>query len=287
MADSPSRRRKVIGSLLAIVPVVVALAGWLDNSSARYAEAALTRSLVTFAIARTLDGAISVAQGTQVAVEPGGVGVNFALGQALDPINDLVERFSAAMLVATSSLALQGVLLDMARWWVANLALGIAAVLALVAIWRPAWVGATGSRAGIRALAIVVFVRFAVPVFVLGSNLMFETFLATDQQAANDALTVTRTEIEVIAEQGDAAATPAPSPSPSLTERLGALVDESLQALDMRERMQRLTDSVSNAVEHIVHLIVIFALQAIILPLVFLWLFAEALKKIAARAAQL
>jgi predicted membrane channel-forming protein YqfA (hemolysin III family) len=285
MADSPSRRRKVIGSLFAIVPVVVAFAGWLDNSSGRYAEAALARSLVTFAIARTLDGAISVAQGTEVAVEPGGVGVNFALGQALDPINDLVERFSAAMLIATSSLALQGVLLEMARWWVANLALLIAAVLALVAIWRPAWLGATGSRAAIRVLSIVVFVRFAVCVFVLGSNLIFETFLATDQQAANDALTVTRTEIEVIAEQSDSAATPAPEPS--LTERLGDLVDESLQALDMRERMQRLSDSVSNAVEHIVRLIVIFALQAIILPLVFLWLFAEALKKIASRAAQL
>ena len=74
MADSPSRRRKIIGSLFAIVPVVVALAGWLDNASGRYAEAALTRSLVTFAIARTLDGAISVAQGTEVEVEPGGVG---------------------------------------------------------------------------------------------------------------------------------------------------------------------------------------------------------------------
>jgi len=51
--------------------------------------------------------------------------------------------------------------------------------------------------------------------------------------------------------------------------------------------MQRLSDSVSNAVEHIVRLIVIFALQSIILPLVFLWLFAEALKKIASRATQL
>jgi hypothetical protein len=285
MADTPSRRRRVVGSLLAIVPVVVALAGWLDNSSSRYAEAALSRSLVTFAIARTLDGAISVAQGTEVAVEPGGVGVNFALGQALDPINDLVERFSAAMLVATSSLALQGVLLEMARWWVANLALLIAAALALVTIWRPAWVGTTGSRAAIRVLSIVVFMRFAVCVFVLGTNLIFETFLATDQQAANDALTVTRTEIEDIAEQTDSAVTPAPEPS--LTERLGNLVDESLQALDMRERMQRLSDSVSNAVEHIVRLIVIFALQSIILPLVFLWLFAEALKKIASRATQL
>jgi len=285
MADSPSRRRKVIGSLFAIVPVVVALAGWLDNASGRYAEAALTRSLVTFAIARTLDGAISVAQGTEVAVEPGGVGVNFALGQALDPINDLVERFSAAMLVATSSLALQGVLLEMARWWVANLALLIAAALALVTIWRPASVGATGSRAAIRVLSIVVFVRFAVCVFVLGTNLIFETFLATDQQAANDALTVTSTEIEDIAEQTDSAVTPAPEAS--LTERLGNLVDESLRALDMRESMQRLSDSVSNAVEHIVRLIVIFALQSIILPLVFLWLFAEALKKIASRATQL
>ena len=72
---------------------------------------------MTFAIARTLDGVISVAQGTEVAVEPGGVGVNFALGQALDPINDLVERFSAAMLVATSSLALQNVLLRISEWW--------------------------------------------------------------------------------------------------------------------------------------------------------------------------
>ena len=36
-----------------------------------------------------------------------------------------------------------------------------------------------------------------------------------------------------------------------------------------------------------VDLIVIFALQAIILPLVFLWLFAEALKKIAARTTHL
>ena len=51
--------------------------------------------------------------------------------------------------------------------------------------------------------------------------------------------------------------------------------------------MRRLAESVSGAVEHMVHLIVIFALQSIILPLVFLWLFAEALKKIAARATHL
>lgn len=284
MAETPTRRSKVIGTVLAIVPVIVALTGVLDAPSQRSAEAALARSLVTFAIARTLDAAISVAQGTEVAVEPGGVGVNFAPGQALDPINDLVERFSAAMLVATSSLALQGVLLEMARWWAANLALVIAAALALIAIWRPTWLGQFGTRAAIRVLSIVVFVRFAVPVFVLGSSLVFQTFLAADQRAANDALTATGTEIEALARESTAAA---PTPAPSLTERLANLLDDSLQVLDVRERMRRVADSVSGAVENMVHLIVIFALESIILPLVFVWLFAEALKKVAARATHL
>lgn len=268
-----------------MIAVAAALTGALDTASRGVADAALARSLVTFAIARTLDSAISVAQGTEVAVEPGGVGVNFAPGQALDPINDLVERFSAAMLVATSSLALQGVLLDMVRWWAANLVLVLAAALALVAIWRPSWLGSFGTRAAIRVLSIVVFVRFAVPVFVLGSNLVFQTFLAADQQAANDALTVTGAQVEALAEASEG--TEAPASEQSLTQRLEGFIDDSLQALDARERMRRLADSVSGAVEHMVHLIVIFALQSIILPLVFLWLFAEALKKIAARSTQL
>lgn len=285
MADPPTRRSRILGTLLCAIAVVVALTGVLDRSSRDVADAALARSLVTFALARTLDSAISVAQGTEVAVEPGGVGVNFAPGQALDPINDLVERFSAAMLVATSSLALQGVLLDMARWWAANLVLVLAAALALVAIWRPSWLGSLGRRAAIRALSIVVFVRFGVPVFVLGSNLVFQTFLAADQQAANDALTVTGAQVEALAEAS--AGTEVPAGEPSLAERLEGFIDDSLQALDARERMRRLADSVSGAVEHMVHLIVIFALQSIILPLVFLWLFAEALKKIAARSTQL
>ena len=285
MADSPSRRSKILATILCVAPVALALTGALDMLSRDVADAALARSLVTFAIARTLDSAISVVQGTEVAVEPGGVGVNFAPGQALDPINDLVERFSAAMLVATSSLALQGVLLDMASWWAANLVLVLAAALALLAIWRPSWLGPLGTRAAVRALSIVVFVRFAVPVFVLASNLVFQTFLAADQQAASDALTVTGTEVEALAEVSEAAATPAGERS--LTERVEDFIDDSLQALDARERMRRLAESVSGAVEHMVHLIVIFALQSIILPLVFLWLFAEALKKIAARAAHL
>ena len=66
-------------------------------------EQAFSRALIGYAIARGLNGAISVAQGTEVAVQPAGIGLNFAPGEILDPINDLVERFSWIMMLAASS----------------------------------------------------------------------------------------------------------------------------------------------------------------------------------------
>jgi hypothetical protein len=281
---APIYRLKLAGTIFAVVAVAVALTRLLDDPGERYAEAAFARSLVTFAIARTLDGAISVAQGTEVAVEPGGVGVNFALGQILDPINDLVERFSVAMLVATSSLGLQNILLRMSTWWGTNLALALTAAFCLFAVWKPEWLGGIRASAAIRVLSVVVFVRFAVPVFVIASNLVFDIFLASEQQLANEALTTTSAEIEELAEEG---APPPSAEDPTLSERLESLVDGSLRALDVTGRMERLSQRVSDAVEHIINLIVIFALQSIILPLVFLWLFAESLKKATARAARL
>jgi hypothetical protein len=275
----PSNRWKF--TVLAAVAAGVALSGILDVPSRNYAEAALARSLVTFALARTLDSVISVAQGTEVAVEPAGVGVNFALGEALDPINDLIERFSAAMLVATSSLGLQGVLLRMSEWWVMDLTLVLAAAFAIAAVWRPRLVLVSRGTA-IRLFTIAVFVRFAVPVFVIGTNLVFDAFLAAEHQAANESLLTTTEEIENLTEQ----AAPPPD-NRSLTERFEGWVDGSVRALDVGARMQSLSDRVSNAVEQIVNLLVIFLLQTILLPLAFLWLFAEGLKKIAALAARL
>jgi hypothetical protein len=278
--SEPSSRWKL--TVLALVATAIALTGVLDVPSRDYAEAAFARSLVTFALARTLDSVISVAQGTEVAVEPAGVGVNFALGQALDPINDLIERFSAAMLVATSSLGLQGVLLRMSAWWVTDLALVLAAAFAIVAVWWPRSSFPASRRSAARVLAIAVFVRFAVPVFVIGTNLVFDAFLAAEHQAANEALMTTTEEIEELTEQSAP-----PAESRSLTERLEGFVDDSMRALDVRARMQSLSDRVSNAVEQIVNLIVIFGLETILLPLAFLWLFAEGLKRIASLAARL
>lgn len=268
---------------MAVLAVVTVLSGLIDDTSRRYASEAFTRALVTFAVVRTLNGVISVAQGTEVAIEPGGVGVNFSVGQVLDPINDLVERFSAVMLVATTSLGLQNVLLRMTMWWGTSLALVLVAASALVVLW---WRKLDDSRLRpvvMQLLLLTVFLRFAVPILVIGSNLVFDTFLAAEQAAATEALEATRTDIEQINE--NVATSASNTENQSVIERLGSMLDSSLESMNISDRLTRLRDRVSNASEHIINLIVIFVLQTIILPLVFLWMFIELLKMLAARAA--
>lgn len=276
------QRRRILVSLLALALVALAFSGWVDRLGDENAETAFKRALVTFAVARTLNGVISVAQGTEVAVEPAGVGVNFTVGQILDPINDLVEQFSAVMLVAATSLGLQNVLLGMTGWWGVTATLVAVAAVALVVVWWPGERLRRWEPVVLRLLLVMFFLRFAMPLLVIGTSLVFDTFLAAEQQAATLALESTSEQIEELNQE---ASPPTPADD-SLLGRLGAMLDESIESMNVRERLENLRDRVSNASEHIVNLIVIFVLQTILLPLAFLWLLVEGLKALAGRAAR-
>jgi hypothetical protein len=275
-------QRKVLWTVFALAVVATAFSGRVDNIGRFYAQETLTRALVTFAIARTLNGVISTAQGTELSLEPGGVGVNFSIGEVLDPINDLIERFSTVMLVATTSLGLQNVLLSITAWWGINVLLAIAATLTLLMLWIPraGWPSATVAR---RWLLIISIVRFAVPVLMITSSLVFDTFLADEHAAATVALESTGEEIE---EFNAETASPV-AEDPSIIDQLGTFIGDSLRALNARERLEQLRSQVSDAAEHVIDLIVIFVFQTIVLPLVFLWFLAELAKSVIARTAKL
>ena len=279
-----TRRRKITWTLLAVAAAALALSGFADGLSDDYADEAFKRALVTFAIARTLNGVISVAQGTEVAVEPGGVGVNFTVGQILDPINDLIEQFSSVMLVAASSLGLQNVLLNMTGWWGVTTALVLATLFFVVSTWWPGGTKASTSTLAIRLFLVAAFLRFALPTLIIGTHLVFSAFLESEHDAATAVLEATSSEIEEFTSEE-------PNVAPdtgetSLMDRLGEMWDSSVQQLNVSGRIERLKESASSASEQIIRLIVIFVMQTIILPLAFLWLFVEGLKGIASRAAR-
>ena len=295
-----SATRKSLYTLLMVLVAAIAATGVADQVSDDYAEDALKRALATFAVARTLNGVISVAQGTEIALEPGGVGVMLTPGQILDPINDLVERFSSVMLVAASSLGLQIVLLEILSWWVLTAALVASLAVALLFIWSPELRKNRVVAAIPRVAVALTVIRFALPVIIICTNFVFDTFLATRHDTASTELSASASQIEQIsadievAEPGTTAETadadggtfelPGWDELRESAARLYSSTTDWIRSNRVSERIAGLQESASNATSHIIDLIVIFVLQTIIFPLVFLWLFVETLKALASRS---
>ena len=271
--------KKLLLTIACVLVVAAAATGHLDTLGKDTAEKAFQRALVTFAEARTLNGVISVAQGTEVAIEPAGVGVNFTVGQILDPVNDLIERFSSVMLVATSALGLQNILLTISKWWGVSLLLLLSVVVFLVTLWSQQ--ATRWNKPALRIQLVTVAIRFALPLIVIGTNLVFDTFLEQQHQAATSALEATSAEISVISEQSQPQQ---PVADQSLRDKIGAFLDTSLDRVNVTDKLEQLRDRLSNASEHIINLIVIFVLQTIVIPVFLLYLLVHGLKALGARA---
>ncbi|MDP3354652.1 MAG: hypothetical protein Q8M51_02155, partial [Polaromonas sp.] len=132
--------------LLALAMGTLVLCSWLapmDAPAMAQVDAGLKRALVSFASARVLNAAISVAQGTEALVQPFGFGVTLAPGQVLDPVNDLVEQFSKLMLAASVVFGIQKVLISMGGYWPLSVLLTGAVLGWGWCCWRglrpPAW----------------------------------------------------------------------------------------------------------------------------------------------------
>jgi hypothetical protein len=197
--------RKLLQTTIILIAAIVAVTGIADDVSRQQAEQGLKRALATFAIARTLNGVISVAQGTELAVEPGGVGVIMTPGQILDPVNDLIERFSSVMLFAASSLGLQLVLLEITSWIVITVLLVVALAVWLTATWSDKVKASPYVAAILRLAVFLAFLRFAIPIVIISTNFLFNTFLSDKHDRATAELSVTAAEIEQLNVQYDEA----------------------------------------------------------------------------------
>ena len=156
--------KRITLSLFFILALIFSLNQTLDDSSKHYVDNAFNRALISFGVAKTLNGVISVAQGTEVAIQPAGVGVNFAPGQILDPINDLVERFSWVMLASSTSLGIQKIFLTMSIWPAFNYALICFILLGLFLIFIETKKHFHMRILILRISLLLIVLRFAVPI---------------------------------------------------------------------------------------------------------------------------
>ncbi|MBZ0070590.1 MAG: hypothetical protein K8I04_02495 [Gammaproteobacteria bacterium] len=270
----PRKALKAGLTLLALALAVLAALGTVDTAGRDYTEAGFKRALITFGIARGLNGVISVAQGTEVAFEPAGIGVVFAPGQILDPVNDLIEQFSWVMLASATSLGIQRVLLDATAWPAFTLLVGLLLVAATGALWWPG--AASPARRGLYRVALVmVILRFAVPLIAIASEVLYAQFLEPQYDASNRHLEQTTATLgELSAETRP----PLAADDSSLLDSMRRGYASAAAAMNVDKRLETFKRSAAEISEHTVNLIVVFVLQTILLPLLFLWLVVQLMR---------
>ena len=251
--------RKII---LASFTAIVILGSWLaplDAPAIKQVDAGLKRALVSFAAARTLNALISVAQGTEISAQPLGVGVTLTPGQALDPLNDVVEQFSTLMLAASVAFGVQKILISIGSYWLISLALTATALGWTWLYFRhrqaPAWLS--------RTLVVLLMLRFAVPVVTIGTDLLSQKFLSAEYEAS---------QLMIDTSSGQAAkAGPVVPPTPESQGIVDTIKGWLAQPGELKQRFDNLKGAVEREIEHILKIIVIFMLQTTVIPFLLMW----------------
>ena len=251
--------RQIAAALCLALAVACAWLAPLDAPATAQVDAGLKRALVSFATARALHGVLSVVQGTQFSAQPLGVGVTLTPGQLLAPVNDLVKHFSDLMLVASVAFGVQKAMIAIGSYWLIS-----AALTAVALAWG--WVYFRQQRVRpwlSKVLVVLLMARFAIPVVVIGTDAIWQKFLAADYVA-------TQTAIDSASGQAQKLGPPVVAATENTS-----IVDKARQWMsgvtDIKARFEDIKLAAERAVEQIIRLMVIFLLQTLILPVLLLW----------------
>ena len=255
----PTARLVVLGGLALVSMLLFAPAA--DQRGEAYIEATFARTLAALAATRGLDSAISLAQSSEVSFSfgPGG---SLGIGQALDPVNDLVEQYGSLLLTSTTALGTQRVAMQIGRalgWWLF--------IPSLSAIVGSSLVGGRSRRSlmgwGTRLFGLALFVRLAIPTTAWIDSVVAAQFLESGYQQAAAAVSATTAEIEQV-EQAE-----------EMAVKNKGWLDRFNPVDYVGERARRLYETLAQVGESIVNLAIYFTISTIILPLGTLWVLSR------------
>ncbi|MES2625031.1 MAG: hypothetical protein V4628_07125 [Pseudomonadota bacterium] len=272
---------KILGVSGLLICALLSFTPWLDSYADDAIGSALSSTLKLFASVRGVDAIVSAAEGTELSIAPVGVGVTFAPGELVEPVDDLIEQLGDVLIWVLTLLGVEKLSLGLLGSGSVRLISGtLFLVAAAFIIWRPARPLPQRVRT---MLVVLVLIRIGLPLAAISSEALAQYVVdartATaesalidvsqqieDEQAAQNALVESQAPITDVAEDQ------------SLMEKLNTAVDDLGNAmsdmrnsLDMQASMEQLSQRMEAAVNHVVDLLALVTLRALLFPGLFLF----------------
>ena len=140
-----------------------------DNMTDAYFEDAITEAGLAYATCRVINASVSIIKESGLELEPAGVGISLALGQALDPVDDMTERLSDVLVTAITSLGLQKLIYEISVS-VAPFLIAVCLFILSVLIWIKNPRIKSFHEIVIKFALIIIIGRFCLPISSVINN---------------------------------------------------------------------------------------------------------------------
>lgn len=147
----------------------------LDSTAEGYFRDSITKAGVSYGVCRIINATVSIIQESSLQLEPAGIGLSLAVGQAVDPINDMVERLSNVLVMAISSLGIQELAYEISLTLAPPIFACLLFVLSLLAWFRQKSIVAL-QNVFTGCLIIVSIARFCLPLSSIANEFLQENF---------------------------------------------------------------------------------------------------------------
>ncbi len=242
---------KTLIAIAIVVLVGLSSTRTLDDYVDDYTSEAITNAAISYATARGINALVSMLQSSEVEAGVGIVSGSMTIGEVLDPLNDMIERFSTVMTWVLASLAAQKILLLLASH---QLFLYLVAVLGISALLLLYHGPSRAQSLVFRCFLVVVFLRFALGFAVALNSGVDYLFLdqqlhSNDREIENFQSSIMR--VEVDADRND--------------------IRDSVIDFWRNLSFAELQSKISHGIESFINLIAIYLLKTILLPLGFFY----------------
>lgn len=161
----------------------------IDTAAIEYVNNSLVDAGLIFATARGINAVISVLQGTEIDA----LFITITVGELLDPINDLIERFSAIMLAALAVLVVLKLMLEIVGNDAFNILLSVVAVIAIGAL---AFNRRDLYQIGAKLLVITIVLRFGLSFVAFATEIIDTNFLLDREKKQQQSMEIFLNELE-------------------------------------------------------------------------------------------
>jgi hypothetical protein len=244
----------------------------LDTTTDTYFRQAITAAGLAYTTTRLVNASVSVVKESYLQLEPAGVGLSLALGQALDPIDDMTERLSDVLVTAITSLGVQ----KLAHAMGVSLAPQILAVLLLL-LSLSVWLGHARidalRRLLVRLALLVTIARFCLPMAALANGYLQEHYFTKEIETARAGLALGSAGLEKLSEVS----------LPEVDGVRGTLKNSATflqqKAAEFKDVLIYSANNVGGIVDNLLKLtflyVGIFVIQVLLLPLGVFWLLVK------------